>query len=158
MSDSDDTLWNGLQLGHEYQVQLSNGSWVQGRLCARHADWLELQQEAGHYAVARSAIALLILAGRFDAPPAKAPARPRVAGRGPAEKSPVPDADILRRVCSGILDGIEGPELRAMSGLGAGELARLRQAFECARGNLMSEDIPPAARAWVEPIRRALGG
>ena len=70
----------------------------------------------------------------------------------------VPDDETLRKVAMAILDGIEGPELRAIGGLSASRLARVRQAFECARGNLQIEDLPPAARDLVDPIRRALGG
>lgn len=156
-----------LSEGQSYTLLLVGGQIVEGVYQGHDGAWLFLHGEQGRLAVSLGQIAVIGLDGHL---PAALSAANHQAGRqdtttavrstrrGSATAADIPDAQTLRRVASGILDGLEGPELRAISGLTASTLARVRQAFECARGNLQPEDLPPAARPLVDPIRHALGG
>ena len=153
--------WPPMEIGASIQLQLSIGQQLTGTVEAIAGEWLHLRVKSRLLAVSRSQVALIALEGNI----------PKAGGRQrksttlddptliPAEDEPnVPDDATLRKVVMAILDGIEGPELRAIGGMNASRLARVRQAFECARGNLQIEDLSPVARDLVDPIRRALGG
>jgi hypothetical protein len=39
-----------------------------------------------------------------------------------------------------------------------GQITLLRQGFECARGNIADDAIPPVAQTWVARWRKVLAG
>ena len=54
------------------------------------------------------------------------------------------------------LDDRGDAELAQEHGRTRNQITVLRQAWECSRGNLPDDRISPAARLWVERIRRAV--
>jgi hypothetical protein len=54
------------------------------------------------------------------------------------------------------LDGIEDGDLAQRFSRSRGQIKELRQAFECARGNLVEDQISPIAATWVARWRKAL--
>lgn len=156
------TGWPALEQGALIQAVLTNGLQLEGAVDSYEGAWLHLRTNSGLLAISRDHVVLVVLEGSL----------PKTSGRKRRQSASldvptltardadtdIPDDETLRNVSMAILDGVEGPELRAIGGLSASRLARVRQAFECARGNLQIEDLPPAARELVDPIRKSLGG
>ena len=63
--------------------------------------------------------------------------------------------DDLRLLADAMLDGADDATLAREFGRTRGAVRRLRAAFECARGNLVEDDIGPAV-AWVPRLQRVL--
>lgn len=68
---------------------------------------------------------------------------------------PWSDAD-LKELSEGFLDGLLDPELAERHHRTRGQIRDLRQGFECNRGNLIEEQISPAATTWIQRWRRVL--
>jgi hypothetical protein len=62
----------------------------------------------------------------------------------------------LKTLADAYLDGAEDGELAQRFNRSRGQIKELRQAFECARGNLVEEQISPIAATWVARWRKAL--
>lgn len=156
-------VWLQMTHGQHLALLLVGGVSVSGEVVGVDGEWLQLHTEVGVCAIARRHIVVIGCDGALPTAPAAGdrPRRRRANAANAAEPAAalaVPDEDTLRRVANAILDGIDGPELRAIAGLDASTLRHVRRAFECARGNVQEEDLPLAARSLVAPIRHALGG
>ena len=73
----------------------------------------------------------------------------RVPGR------PWPD-ETIRAVVEGFLNDAQDGELAERHGRTRHQITILRQAWECARGNLADDQLSPAAQLWVARIRNAM--
>ncbi len=62
----------------------------------------------------------------------------------------------LRQLADGYLDGGDDADLAARFGRERSQISQLRRGFECARGNLVEDQISAVARTWVERWRRVL--
>jgi len=62
----------------------------------------------------------------------------------------------LKTLADAYLDGIEDGDLAQRFNRSRGQIKELRQAFECARGNLVEDQISPIAATWVARWRKAL--
>jgi hypothetical protein len=62
----------------------------------------------------------------------------------------------VRELAEGFLDGATDSDLASHFGCPRGAINSMRQAFECARGNLVEEEIDGLARSWVDRVRSAL--
>ena len=143
--------WPAMEQGTSIQLLLATGLKLDGTVENYEGDWLYLRTPSALLALAKAQVAAIALEGKL--PNAKAAKRGGKTSNEPSstmvdEGPDVPDDETLRKVAMAILDGIEGPELRAIGGLSASRLARVRQAFECARGNLQIEDLPRPRGTW----------
>ena len=77
----------------------------------------------------------------------------KVGSKVPAR--PWSDAD-LKALSEGFLDGLLDPELAEQHHRTRGQIRDLRQAFECNRGNLIEDQISPAATTWIHRWKRVL--
>lgn len=62
----------------------------------------------------------------------------------------------LKTLADAYLDGAEDGDLAQRFNRSRGQIKELRQAFECARGNLVEDQISPIAATWVARWRKAL--
>jgi hypothetical protein len=62
----------------------------------------------------------------------------------------------LKTLADAYLDGVEDGELSQRLNRARSQIRELRQAFECARGNLIEDQISPIAATWVARWRKAL--
>jgi hypothetical protein len=76
-------------------------------------------------------------------PGSKAPGRPWTDGQ-------------IQAVIDEFLNDRQDGEIAEVHGRTRNQVTVLRQAWECARGNLADDGISPAAQLWVERIRRAM--
>ncbi len=74
-----------------------------------------------------------------------------------APGSPWSDAE-LKRLADAFLDGHEDGELAERHKRARPAIKQLRQGFECARGNLVEDQISSVAATWVSRWRRVLAG
>jgi hypothetical protein len=79
--------------------------------------------------------------------------RPRRASRAPGR--PWRDED-LRQLADGFLDGQDDQQLCGSYNRTRAQIKELRAGFECARGNLVEDQISEVAATWVERWRRVL--
>lgn len=64
----------------------------------------------------------------------------------------------LRAIADAFLDQATDAELATRHHRTKSAIKELRQGFECARGNLVEEQISPVARTWVQRWRKLLAG
>lgn len=62
----------------------------------------------------------------------------------------------LRSLADGYLDGADDTALAERFHRTRAQIKELRQGFECARGNLVEDQISAVARTWIERWRRVL--
>jgi hypothetical protein len=67
------------------------------------------------------------------------------------------DDEDLRALADAFLDNATDAELAARHHRSKGAIKEARQGFECARGNLVEDQISPVARTWVARWRKTLG-
>jgi hypothetical protein len=79
--------------------------------------------------------------------------RPTRASRAPGR--PWKDDD-LKQLADAFLDGEQDAELATRFNRAKAQVRELRQGFECARGNLVEDQISAVARTWVDRWRRVL--
>ncbi len=63
--------------------------------------------------------------------------------------------ETLRAVVDGFLNDHQDADLAAQHNRTRYQITILRQAWECARGNLADDQLSPAAQLWVDRIRTA---
>lgn len=119
-----------------------------GTLQARRGPWLQLATEEGSVLVnAAQVVWVRVLATAGAAPQAQEDASDAA--------PPCSDAQ-LRVLVEGFLDDRDPRQLARQAGCSARQLRLVRQAWECVRGNLPEDGIPPAARALAPRLRRLL--
>jgi len=62
----------------------------------------------------------------------------------------------LKKLATGFLDGDDDATLSEAHHRARSQIRELRQAFECARGNLVEDQISPVAQTWITRWRRVL--
>ncbi len=135
-----------------------DGEVVSGAVIATANGWLRLDGADGEILVNLAQVAWI----RADGAPAADDDRPvptaknivakpgsRVPGR------PWPD-ETIRAVVEGFLNDAQDGELAEQHGRTRHQITILRQAWECARGNLADDQLSPAAQLWVARIRNAM--
>jgi hypothetical protein len=147
-----------LVIGGVTQIQLVNGDRLRGTVLDAEGDWLLLDAAQGRVAIARQSIALLTIDGAL-------PAKRNSGSRRRESPEPTSEAaaeilppEQLRAVVDGFLDDRPDDDLARTFSCTRSQIRLLRQAFECARGNLVEDQLPPAARSQVDGLRAALGG
>ena len=66
--------------------------------------------------------------------------------------------DDLRALADAFLDNINDAELATRHHRSKSAIKEMHQGFECARGNLVEDQISPVARTWVARWRKVLAG
>lgn len=88
-----------------------------------------------------------------DLPKPTAADRPRATSRAPGRAWKEAD---LRQLADGYLDGHDDAVLAVRFNRSRAQIKELRQGFECARGNLVEDQISAVAQTWIERWRRVL--
>jgi len=150
----------GLRPGLRLECILADGTVVTGVIERAAKGWLRVQTSTGPVLVHLTHVALIKpgdaeaagigLGSQEDSSPT----------RGSSRGAPAASADWspeqLRALADGLLDGHTDTELAARLGQRKAHIVTLRQAFECARGNMVDDEIPPAARVWISRWREVL--
>jgi hypothetical protein len=135
-----------------------DGEVMSGAVIATANGWLRLDGADGEILVNLAQVAWIRVDGPSPAKddrPVPAPknvvAQPgsRVPGR------PWPD-ETIRAVVEGFLNDAQDGELAEKHGRTRHQITILRQAWECARGNLADDQLSPAAQLWVARIRNVM--
>lgn len=152
----------GLRAGQTIQCILADGTVLRGVVESARKGWIRLADErdtlmvnADHIAVIKGLDAAADALGRGssgDASDGKGGRAPRAAAVA-AEEWPEDD---MRQLSDGFLDGHDDAEMAARLGRSKSQVKTLRQAFECARGNMVDDQISGAAQAWVARWRDVL--
>lgn len=155
----------GLHPGMRASFVLADGTLFTGEVGWAKKGWVRLQADTGttlvnlaHVALIKPLAALDESAAAEDDEDALAKPRPIEAPVkvGPtAPGRPWTDED-LRQLADGFLDGVQDGELAERHHRSRPAIGQLRKGFECARGNLVEEEIPPVARTWIARWRKVL--
>jgi hypothetical protein len=145
------------------QVRVAaNGAVLTGEVVSLREGWLRLHTERGEALINLEQTAWIDADGRPEEPPETGllpvPSSKEIVSR-PGSRSfgrPWQD-DEVRGVVDGFLDGRGDAELADETKRTRQQITVLRQAWECARGNLPEDRISPAGTAWIERLRKILG-
>lgn len=150
--------------GRGVTAHLNNGQAVRGIVTGMRGGWLSLGGTEGGNAVLINLVHANALV--LDTKPA-----PSAVIDIPKPKPQSKDAPIraggkalgrawldedLKTLADAYLDGAEDGDLAQRFNRSRGQIKELRQAFECARGNLVEDQISPIAATWVARWRKAL--
>jgi hypothetical protein len=151
--------------GRSITAHLTNGQVVRGLISGLRGGWLSLigTKDGDSPVLINLAHASALV---LDAKAAPAPfvevTKPKPASKeapiragGKALGRAWLDED-LKALADAYLDGIEDGDLAQRFSRSRGQIKELRQAFECARGNLVEDQISPIAATWVARWRKAL--
>lgn len=149
--------------GRSLSAHLTNGQVVRGTITGLRGGWVSLGGGDGGVVLVNLAHASALV---LDTKPAPAPfvevAKPKPASKdtpiragGKALGRAWLDED-LKTLADAYLDGGEDGDLAQRLNRSRGQIKELRQAFECARGNLIEDQISPIAATWVARWRKAL--
>jgi len=154
--------------GRRVTAQLVQGPLYRGSVRRVVDGWLLLETESGNVLINLEQVAVISQEQGDDDDEAsleglddedKLP-KPRSAER-PARASKVParpwKEDDLKHLSEAFLDGVDDAELATRFNRTRGQLKELRQGFECARGNLVDDQISETAATWVARWQRLLG-
>ncbi len=147
-------------------LTLVDGVILAGRAQVLSGGWLRLIGNADDRLINLAHVVMIDLnRGRLDQGPSgvdEALPRPRskdtpvkVGSKVPAR--PWTDGD-LKALADAMLDGGQDAELAERFHRTRSQVRDLRQGFECNRGNLVEDQISPAAVAWIHRWRRVLSG
>lgn len=146
------SLWPSvLSLHAPLALQLQDGTRLKGTLEMVDGEWLLVDCAGARVAIAKQQIAVLGYEGRLPTKGAGSGKKAPASAAAPATAEL--DETIVRQLLDGFLDGHSIETLMQISGLGKKEVKLWHQAFECARGNLVDDQIPPAARALLPQLR-----
>jgi len=155
--------------GRRVTAQLVQGPLYRGAVRRVVDGWLLLETEAGNVLINLEQVAVISQeAGAEDddeaalegldaeerLPKPRSAERPNRASKVPAR--PWKEED-LKQLSEAFLDGIDDAELATRFHRTRGQLKELRQGFECARGNLVDDQISETAATWVVRWQRLLG-
>lgn len=145
-------------------LHFANGAILPGRVEVLTHGWVRLRTRDSEQLVNLAHVAAIDLnQGQTDPGPLVQEGLPKprskdvpfkVGNKVPAR--PWTDAD-LKALSEGFLDGALDPELAERHHRTRGQIRDLRQGFECNRGNLIDDQISPAAATWVQRWHRVLG-
>ena len=140
---------------------------LSGRITGKSDEWLQLLMPQGAVSVQLAHVAVIAEPGVADGLSAQLPQ----AGKAFEDATPAPQPakksrsqnpgrpwqdDELRMLADAFLDGITDKELAKEFGRTPAVVKQLRQGFECARGNLVEDQISEVAVTWVHRWRRVL--
>ena len=154
-----------LEPGRVISVQLATGEVRRGLVMGMGAGWLHLVGDDGVQLVNLAQVALVSLdAQTAAAPMAVDAARPRpmtkdvpIKAGSRAPGRPWQETE-LKQLSEAYLDGRPDAELAERFHRTRGQIRELRQGFECARGNVVEDQLSMVARTWVGRWRKVLGG
>jgi hypothetical protein len=148
--------------GRQVTAHLANGQVSRGMVTGMRGGWLSLGGENGTLLVNLAHAAVILLDAKAAPTAFVEVTKPKptskdspVRAGGKALGRAWLDED-LKALASAYLDGIDDGELSTRFNRSRGQIKELRQAFECARGNLVEEQISPVAATWVARWRKAL--
>ena len=148
-------------------IRLADGTPVPGRIMACADGWLHLRDLDGEQLINLAQVAGIQLQdgtaehGQASQDPDALP-KPRskerpvkVGGGAPGRPWTEPE---LRALADAFLDGAQDGELAERFHRTRSQVTELHRGFECARGNLVEDQISPTAQTWVQRWRRLLAG
>lgn len=143
-------------------VYLANNRTHRGQVVAMAGGWLELAGGQTRLVNLAQVVEILIDGAAEGDDGGSALPRPRskdtpVKAGSRAPGRPWADED-LQALAHGFLDGVTDSVLAERFNRTRPQVTILHQGFECARGNLTDDAIPPAARTWVDRWRKVLAG
>lgn len=152
-----------LMPGRSVTAHLSSGQVVRGTISGMRGGWLSLGGgESGAVLVNLNHATAILLDAKSAPAPFVEIAKPKPSSKdspiragGKALGRAWLDED-LKALADAYLDHIEDGDLAQRFNRSRGQIKELRQAFECARGNLVEEQISPIAATWVARWRKAL--
>jgi len=154
----------GLHSGIRVHLSLANGGAIDGLLEHVQHGWLRVRGDDGVHYVQLTHIACIGLGAEEAASIADTtdaalpvPKAHQTRGNSKAPGRPWADDD-LRRLADAFLDQQTDQDLATRHNRTRAAIRELRQGFECARGNLVEDQITPVATTWVPRWRRVLGG
>ena len=150
--------------GRRVAVQLAQGPVYRGEVRRTVDGWVLLETEDAQQLINLDHVAMIthegaatdddeVEEGLESLPKPTSADRPIRASRAPGR--PWKDDD-LRQLADAFLDGMQDVELAGRFNRTKGQVRELRQGFECARGNLVEDQISPVAQTWVARWRRVL--
>lgn len=147
--------------GRAVTIYLTSNRVHRGQVGTITDGWLELVGKQTRLVNLRQVVEILIDAAGDEEDPEALPrprskdAPTRASAKTPAR--PWADED-LQAMAHGFLDGVTDSELAERFHRTRSQVTILHQGFECARGNLTDDAIPPAARTWIDRWRKVLAG
>ena len=154
----------GLHPGMRASFILADGTVFDGELEWARKGWAKLRGDAGTTLINAAHVAVIkplspLAVEEEDETDAELP-RPRSNDRatlaGPTAPGRAWADDDLRRLADAFLDNATDAELAERHHRTRGAIKEARQGFECARGNLVEDQISPVARTWVARWRKVL--
>ncbi len=157
----DDPL-SELMPGRHIAAMLSNGQQCRGMITGLRGGWMSLGGSDKTILLNLSQIALITL----DAKPAPTLEIDVIKPKPTSKEAPIRaqgkalgrawlDED-LKKLANAYLDGLEDGDIAQKISRARSQIKELRQAFECARGNLSEDQISPIAVTWVPRWHKAL--
>lgn len=134
-----------------------DGEFLTGSVIAVANGWIRLTSANGELLVNLAQVAWLRAEG---APPDSERPVPTAKDIGSRSGSRVPgrpwDDETVRSVVDGFLNDLQDGDLAERHGRTRNQITILRQAWECARGNLAEDQLSPAAQTWVSRIQAVM--
>lgn len=145
-------------------LRLADGTPIVGRVVVAGDGWLHLRDPDGDHLINLAQVAAIRLQvqphgeaaphGGLPRPSSKDQPR-KLGARAPGRPW---DEVELKALSEAFLDGEGDAELAERFHRTRGQITELHRGFECARGNLVEDQISPAARLWVARWQRVLAG
>ncbi len=148
--------------GKKIVAQTSQGPVYRGVVRRSLRGWIVLDAEGGRTFLNLDHLVSVVVMGADDAEDVdegglmkpQSLERPRVlTATAPARAW---QEDDLKKLATGFLDGEDDAALAEVHHRSRSQIRELRQGFECARGNLVDDQISPVARTWIARWRRVL--
>ena len=159
----DDPL-SQLAPGRTVTVHLIGGQVVRGQVASLRGGWLHVANEPSGALINLMQAATIALDSHVAPSSVTDAPRPRPESKDRPQRAAGTalgrawlDED-LRAVADAFLDGSQDGAIAERTHRSRGQISALRQAFECARGNLVEEQISPIAATWVARWRKVLAG
>ncbi len=162
--------FHGLVPGQVVTVRFADGGVFGGELLEVQQGWLRLIDATGTARLANLAHVSLIscgdqVLGEMARPRALGhlpQPTPKDAPSGMPKASRVPGRpwqdDDLKSLSESFLDGADDQTCAQRFNRARSAIRELRQGFECARGNLVEDQISPIAMGWIGRWRKVLSG
>jgi len=149
--------------GKKVVAQTSQGPVYRGVVRKSLRGWIAIDAEGGRTLLNLDHLVSVVVLGADDDEDMEAAGglmkpqsleRPRVLTRTAPARA-WQDED-LKKLATGFLDGDDDATLSEAHHRARSQIRELRQAFECARGNLVEDQISPVAQTWITRWRRVL--
>lgn len=148
--------------GRGVAVHLNNGQICRGQVSGLRGPWLHLAADSGGVLVNLTQASAIVLDAAaapeavIDAPRPKPRSKedPIRAGSRALGRAWT-DAE-LKALADAFLDGHHDGELAERFSRSRSQITDMHQAFECARGNIVEDQLRPVATTWVARWRKAL--